>query len=903
MSDRVREAAVQIGQIIGLQRTEFTQTMVLPQGRFAQFLTAPAEERTTILRELFGTEMYARLQTALTDGARQAEETVATSAKRAARAMMIAWEHAANHPRCQADLPERDRDIDDMQLLGDRRLWQALEQATTTAARYAASARAREESARASAAALQNERERRAACAERQARGRAAIATTNDLAAIAPDIARRRAHLDLQGQLRALDAACQEVRRAVGELDRAAAAIDMSRPPHPDSDISELVTWWQTSAITAAIDRADKRAHAIAAAVVRAQAEATQLDELQARADQLTKRVTKLADRRREVGKALAQSRHQRATLPSQIATLSRKYRAASADAKRLGALERTRDQASERVKRIATLHTRRQDATHAEAQRTQLGERHREAVAAYETLAARWAATAAARLAGQLQRDTPCPVCGSPTHPAPATASEELIELADVQQANQQAGAALEALSTADANLAALQAEIAELEADLDGDCAERAAADLQTAEVALAAALHAASAAPTLETELRAAREALAVAHSEVRSHAAAMSALTGDWRAAQREAREINAKIRTLLGDAPSLASYRQDLRERADASAKQNATIKTARNAAAALAHAFTHLEQQRSHVCAAPDLQVCAPELGAQATARQLGALLLADADAKALKSEVDDYDARLAAAKATLADPQVRTAMEAQTANVAALDGPLRQARADAANATAAAATAQHLSRQLQDAYESAREVHGAYTKRSREVADAIMLGQLARGDNPHHLTLATYVLIDMFDEVLAATNIRLLEISEGRYELQRRLQRESGRQRRLGLALQVWDHAHDQTRSLDSLSGGETFYTALSLALGLADCVRAAHGGIEMNTLFIDEGFGALDGHTLDTVMARLHELQQAGRLVGVVSHVEDMRQRISTRIEVSRLDRGISTLTVVGA
>ena len=167
-------------------------------------------------------------------------------------------------------------------------------------------------------------------------------------------------------------------------------------------------------------------------------------------------------------------------------------------------------------------------------------------------------------------------------------------------------------------------------------------------------------------------------------------------------------------------------------------------------------------------------------------------------------------------------------------------------------------------------------------------------------GDNAHALTLATYVLVRRFEDVVAAANDRLVVMSDGRFELQRSDEREDVRTRRQGLSMRVVDHQTETARDPRTLSGGETFYVSLCLALGMADVVTAEAGGIDLGTLFVDEGFGSLDPHTLDAVLAELGRLRAGGRVVGVVSHVEALKQSIAERVEVRRLPDGSSGLTV---
>ncbi len=187
----------------------------------------------------------------------------------------------------------------------------------------------------------------------------------------------------------------------------------------------------------------------------------------------------------------------------------------------------------------------------------------------------------------------------------------------------------------------------------------------------------------------------------------------------------------------------------------------------------------------------------------------------------------------------------------------------------------------------------AAREAAGPVVRMANVVA-------ASGGDNARQLSLGTYVLARRFEDVVAAANGRLAAMSSGRYELLRSEEKERGGARKLGLALKVVDHHTERERDPATLSGGETFYFALSLALGLADVVTAEAGGTDLGTLFVDEGFGSLDGDTLDVVLAELGRLRDGGRVVGVVSHVDAMKQSIAERIEVRRAADGRSTLTV---
>jgi len=174
-----------------------------------------------------------------------------------------------------------------------------------------------------------------------------------------------------------------------------------------------------------------------------------------------------------------------------------------------------------------------------------------------------------------------------------------------------------------------------------------------------------------------------------------------------------------------------------------------------------------------------------------------------------------------------------------------------------------------------------------------RGLADAIA----GRGANARKMTLETFVLAAELEEIVDAANRRLSDMSTGRYQL-RHSDALAARGAASGLGIVVFDAFTGQTRPAQSLSGGETFLSSLALALGLAEVVTARAGGIRLDTLFIDEGFGSLDGDTLDVAMRTLDELRQGGRTVGVISHVEAMQEQIPAQLRVRATSSGPSVI-----
>ena len=173
------------------------------------------------------------------------------------------------------------------------------------------------------------------------------------------------------------------------------------------------------------------------------------------------------------------------------------------------------------------------------------------------------------------------------------------------------------------------------------------------------------------------------------------------------------------------------------------------------------------------------------------------------------------------------------------------------------------------------------------------EYSSAGRVSNMAQGDNALKMSYQSYVLASRLENVLSLATARLKRMSRGRYEMHRSVEVGDRRQEG-GLAIEILDHYSGSKRSVATLSGGESFLASLSLALGLADAVQAHAGGIQMETIFIDEGFGTLDPEALEMAFQALHDLRSGGRLVGVISHVPDLKEMIKFRLEVTPGSRG---------
>jgi exonuclease SbcC len=277
------------------------------------------------------------------------------------------------------------------------------------------------------------------------------------------------------------------------------------------------------------------------------------------------------------------------------------------------------------------------------------------------------------------------------------------------------------------------------------------------------------------------------------------------------------------------------------------------------------------------------------------------AAALEPAELARLEREIQAHEQAVAGSESTLSDPALCRQADLPPPDVTALEAIHQQAVDDLAGATSAAEVGSTrvervsgLGRQLSSALE-------AWAPVRTELELVTRLAALVDGssaDNRLRMRLSGYVLAARLAQVVAAANVRLSRMSDRRYALEHTGGRGAG-ENRGGLSLLVRDEWSGEARDPATLSGGETFVVSLALALGLADVIAHEVGGTDLDTLFVDEGFGSLDAETLDDVMDTLDSLREGGRVVGVVSHVTHLRERIPTQLHVEKRRRGSTVRT----
>ncbi|MEV4560112.1 SbcC/MukB-like Walker B domain-containing protein [Kitasatospora sp. NPDC049285] len=519
---------------------------------------------------------------------------------------------------------------------------------------------------------------------------------------------------------------------------------------------------------------------------------------------------------------------------------------------------------------------------TAAEARTTDLHKAFLDARAHTLDLQERRLAGMAAELAEELADGAPCRVCGSAEHPAPARPSASPVTAADEQRARDAQHAAEQRFNAAQAELTALQVDeaaaaaasggraVAELAAEI-AELAERWQAARQTAERLV----------PLGQQVERLERERAARA-DRLRQAGERSAGLAGRLGTVVVELAELAARLAEARGDAPSVAARAAALDRLTGAVADTLAAARAAAEAATRLSEATEAFAEAARSAGFADPAAVEAAHLPA--------------AERELLRQRLQALDTALEQNRARLADPDLLAASRLPPAAPAV-------ARAAEEDATAALRRAAAEHRSAADRVEALARIGRTLVSLAATFAPVLdaharisrLAGLLAGApaENALRMRLESYVLAARLEQVAAAASHRLLKMSGGRYTLVHSDGLVSGN-RRSGLSLHVVDAWTGRERDTATLSGGESFFASLALALGLADVVTDEAGGMPLDTLFIDEGFGTLDENALEEVMDVLDSLRERDRAVGIVSHVADLRTRIPAQLLIRKHRHG---------
>ena len=860
LTSRLDEAGHLVAGLVGMTMTQFTQVAMLPQGRFQAFLRARSEERHQLLQQLFRTNRFERIERWLRDR----------------RLTLTAQSHG--HQRVVADIVSR---LSEATGVSPPDSWD-LHDLAPAAGSGEVSGWADDLVRRATSAAADSDT-RLTAAETVAARATHELDVARELARLQAE--HTRASAELAG-LQCHTAEIEVLRRRLDASRRAAAVLPVAgllveAQGAVDDAVVEAAAAMTSLARGAPADPAE-----LAAEQDRLTRRSAEISALRARADRL---VTLAREQQRDeatiaqVDVSLAETGTELEALPTQLTHLRQRHAGAQQAAAAVGAARvgvealTVRLEASRDVTRLQPLLVAAQD-------------QHRQAIDLVHQCKETWLAIReqrltgmAAELASALVIGADCPVCGSADHPHPAEVRHGAPDAEAEKSARTDVDDAEAALVARDAHVRDLTTMLSLAQDRAAGASVGELTLELTDRRESLARLEVEGALLPHLE-------RAVADAESRLDELRARLGRLRSDRSAAEaaRDARAdelaaIEAELTAVLGDGcTDLDAALAEVVDEAERIARAVAAVterdrtltslRSAKHSATAAAHAagFADVEDALAHALQ-PDL-------------------------ADGLERDITVHDSGVARAQALVGDPELARAAALSAPDLDSLTYTARQAASGLSEASTAAEVAGRRAARVGDLTNDLADALTAWGPLRDELALATRMASFAEGKSPDNrlqMRLSAYVLAHRLSQVVAAANARLATMSDRRYTLEHTARRGAG-ETRGGLSLVVRDDWSGETRDPATLSGGETFVVSLALALGLADVITQEVGGADLDTLFVDEGFGSLDAETLDDVMDTLDSLRDGGRVVGVVSHVAEMRDRIPTRLAVIKRRRG---------
>ncbi|WP_017612697.1 AAA family ATPase [Nocardiopsis salina] len=888
VTTRPDEAGQFIGDLVGLTLDQFCQVAMLPQGDFARFLRARSEERRESLERIFNTRVF-----------RDVEEWFRGHAAKLRREVESAEEQVRGAAGRLAEAARSEAPQDPAELSS----W-AAEAASVTAAtaRDAETVTARVVAEREEARAAL---ERGRAMRDRHERLSAARRRDAEL----KERARERSEIDLRltaaeradtvlPSLHARDQRRAKLDKAGAELTERLALVDGL--PGLDRTVlaAQAVDEWP--------DAGEPRPQkALRSAEQERRDEHARLELLRGDAERLRDLGRTVAGHDAELQRLthdLEGTRKQVSELPPRVESLTRELTEAREQAARVEGAETA----------LATARARLSAAQEQEQLSGELAgaqERRRAAVDAAQeardhalALRERRIGHMAAELAAGLAEGEPCAVCGSAEHPSPAVAGPEGVVSAEEEKAAHTAADAAAVRRSEAENAETVLRERRTAAAErAEGRGVADARAEVGTRSEALSEARAAADTVQRLEEALERTGADLERAREQEGTLARRMSEVTSAREAAVAERERLTAVLDDARGDDPTIDARARRLVSEAD-------RLSAAAEAATSRDRAVEELREAEAEVVrrlAGVDLDGGSADSAAPSgtgpaatTEEQVWAAALPEPERRVLRERARAHDDEVAAVRAVLEDPELTAAGPVPDLELVA-EAASRAGRA-ADEAVAWRGGLRDRARRLAEL----RVELDACLAGSEPVLHRYALAENMRAltsgtaaDNEDHVRLSAYVLAARLEQVVAAANDRLATMSDGRYELRYTVDKAAGDGRARsagGLGMRVLDAWTGVERDPATLSGGETFFSSLALALGLGDVAGAEAGGADIDTLFVDEGFGTLDEDTLEEVLEVLDGLRDGGRAVGVVSHVADLRDRVTSQLRVRKGSSG---------
>lgn len=906
IATRAKQVAQEFAEVFPLRADEFLQVVLLAQNAFMKFLDAKTGERQEVLRKLFRTYLYRDLMDAVksrADAARvNVDETrsaleVAVAEIERLRGSVCAAAEGVSADSVAADSVSADAAAsDDGTTVDDGAAAPSPEQLIAAALAEIAAAQARVRDARDHAEAAANADAQRAAKAKEQRQLqqlRAQLQRERDALQqqsqhiedqVVPKIAAAETAAPLLPYLEGEKRAGTAVAEAAAELKAARIRLaDVGTDTElaigrqtADTDESGALSEELVAEHTRELEHAREFL-----GVLRERADAEiELEQLEQRQREANELVDSLAEQLDRVQREAAER-------PAKLAEQQAKHTEFTG----LAALVAARTDAVEQAERVCAAarelpaaETRCEQA--AAAYRSALSEREH-ANQHERELAERRYRNAAIELASQLAPGEACAVCGATDHPNPAhpgDAQQQPVSDTELAAARERSQLAHDRVSAAHDEVQTHERERDALRQKSGGTSLDAATATLTTARAELTAAREADAALQKCSEQIETLKREIEADAQHLRDAEAALVRARSSSDNAAEACQQMRSEVTRLRAGQPTIARRIKIIAALITATDTLLQSNSAVRNTRQQLEAATRQLDERLASSPFADRDRLAAAALPASKVAE--------------LREEVHQHREAVAEVRAKLADERFATLPDTPVDS----DTPAAVAQASANRLTELNQLAGSVASEQRRAAEQAEHSRELMARLGEEGARAEALSRFAdtlRGANARKQNIEVFVLASWLEEIIQAANAHLTQLSSGRYQLEVDESIEAhGRQSGLGIA--VFDSYNGELRKPQSLSGGETFLVSLALALGLAEVVSAQAGGISLDTLFIDEGFGSLDSETLEVAMRSLDQLRQSGRTIGVISHVEAMHQRIPAKLVVERNPDGSSRLQV---
>ena len=887
---KAQEATQTIETITGLNVEQFRQVMVLPQGKFRDFLMADSNQREAIFSKLFQTQIYKRI-----------EDTLKT------KASSIRKEVEGLQNQIKGILQSADLNTEQ----------EVEEQLTTLKPQLEAATLQKKHTFDALAAAEKN--------LEAGKLLTKAFKALDETQKAFDELETKHTYINTQKQTLNRAQTAQKIDHLRTALTKSGQIKEQLRNEITATEQSLGQYQSNLTQAKSALDQAEKNGQPV-----------DQLKEQLADLRKLEPKINQLSDAIKQDQIALASVKKANTTFEQQQAdhqqlitqinfseeriNLLRSSSAALPDKQRtLDNLRLLGQQRAHLDKRFDERNALNQEYNKREAQLSTCKNRFETQVTEVKTLELAWHSGQAAILAAELKQGDPCPVCGSQEHPAPAHSQSEInpvtkqdIDTARATQASyqQQLNDAHNQITQTSTQLQSINALLMEQQQEL-GDNQHKSTQQLRddwrrlndevNALLALQKEQHA------LENQLNTLAQRRVHAEQQLENSRVTLQKRQQDHTITTQNKLHIEQALPDQYRVTGVLAQQIEQLdRQIKSINAAYEQALANFDRCRQKVTQTKTVQEQQVRQQKATDQSHSEAERHWEQALASsafkdetEFLQALLTESEQTRLSNEIEQYTEQHSGCKATLEQQKLQLA-EQTPPDMAALETEQEKLKAESEQILEVWKKYDNRHQQLANILKKLAQAHESNHALEDEYKIYGTLSDVANGQTGNKISLQRFVLSVLLDDVLIEASHRLNHMSKGRYLLIRKEERAKGN-KASGLELEVEDAYTGKTRSVATLSGGESFMAALSLALGLSDVVQAYAGGIKLETLFIDEGFGSLDQESLDLAIKTLIDLQSSGRMIGIISHVSELRDQMALRVDVHSSAQG-SHISVTG-